>query len=136
LNKKILALISALAMLSACEPPAQKTEQAQTDSTIKDTTVNIPVKASALKTENLAKKIKGDWVSTEDETGNVTFVIDENTFMYPDHDMDTQYKYKWKGDSIIVDYTDDVLAFKVSFTGDTLVLADQSATTYYTRMKQ
>ncbi|MBE9585109.1 hypothetical protein IM792_11670 [Mucilaginibacter sp. JRF] len=136
MNKKTLALISAVAILSACEPPAQKTEQAQTDTTIKDTTVNIPVKTSPPKAAVLAKKIKGEWVSTEDETGNVTFVIDDNTFMYPDHDMDTQYKYKWKGDSINIDYNDEVLTFKVSFKGDTLVLADQSATTYYTRMKQ
>lgn len=66
------------------------------------------------------RQLKGTWAAIGED--NATFIIDNNTFFYPDHDA--FYKYACKGSFITIHYDGFNAVFGVKFKGrDTLMLS-------------
>jgi hypothetical protein len=77
-------------------------------------------------------EIIGVWESDNKEP--LTVEINRDSIYYTEHFE--SHRYKLKGDSIFINYTDFVFAAKVYFKGDTLVMESEDGQSKFVKFKQ
>ena len=79
-----------------------------------------------------SKEIRGIWKIENKKF--LTVKINKDSIYYLEHFE--SYKYKLKGDSILISYPDFLVAAKVYFQGDTMFFESEEGKSSYVRFKQ
>ena len=127
----ILFIVPFLASCDAGQPSKKKTVTIDTVSQILSTSDQSIRTSGFNKTVKDKKEILGVWASDNKEP--LTVEINKDSIYYKEHFE--SHKYNLKGDSIFIKYSDFMLAAKIYFTKDTLIMESAGGKVKYYRFK-